>query len=676
MIAYGVVAHEGSYLRSGWNWIDFISVVTAVPSLFTAANAVSYFEVFRMLRILRSLRSVKYIKGMQVMVVTLIKSLPTVANVLLLGVFISFMFAIMGVQLFAGQLYKCNDASVATREECNGFFEYTDNLSLLAFSDMMQGKRILRKRTWCNSDWSFDNVYEAMGTMFMVSTVSDWHQFVWSGMDVQGVGVQPKTNSQPWNALYFVAYTVLSSFCWMNLLISVVVDFYQQARQEAASESLFITAEQRVWLDAVKIRNIEGELEKQDVVRMFNLPEDPTHPRARLLEVVMHKRFEFAVLAIITLDTLSMATQHNDQSAVWTDLQEATSIATTIIFLVEAILKLTAFFPRCYFSHGWNLFDFIVVLVSIVDSLSSERLGWAKLGFSLGGAGSILRIFRMARLFKLVKSARGLRALFNTLLTSLPAVLNVSCLMLLILFVFSVLAMNLFGDLEPGTLSTSLINERYNYRTFYDSLCTLMTVFTGTTVSAQILGTSRQCRQPLTCLDPDQDWSVLGTIQDTTGIPRTCEPSDMLDVGVVECDCDRRFVSFPFFVAYYCLVAYLILTIIMAVMLENFSEQGVSEGLLNNPHVLLEACRKKVIISSFVEKLKNKIETFHEIESVMKSKSEMLTLDILKRIANQDVDGSSNEVVENIYANMSEDVRRAYDSGGMKPSESGHIKSF
>lgn len=88
---------------------------------------------------------------MQVMVVTLIKSLPTVANVLLLGVFISFMFAIMGVQLFAGQLYKCNDASVATREECNGFFEYTDNLSLLAFSDMMQGKRILRKRTWCNS---------------------------------------------------------------------------------------------------------------------------------------------------------------------------------------------------------------------------------------------------------------------------------------------------------------------------------------------------------------------------------------------------------------------------------------------------------------------------------------------------------------------------------------------
>lgn len=87
---------------------------------------------------------------------------------------------------------------------------------------------------------------------------------------------------------------------------------------------------------------------------------------------------------------------------------------------------------------------------------------------------------------QLVKSARGLRALFNTLLTSLPAVLNVSCLMLLILFVFSVLAMNLFGDLEPGTLSTSLINERYNYRTFYDSLCTLMTVFTGTTVSAQV----------------------------------------------------------------------------------------------------------------------------------------------------------------------------------------------
>lgn len=59
---------------------------------------------------------------------------------------------------------------------------------------------------------------------------------------------------------------------------------------------------------------------------------------------------------------------------------------------------------------------------------------------------SILRVFRVARIFRLIPKAKGLRTLFQTLIYSLPALVNVGGVLSLLFFIFAIMGMNLYGQ--------------------------------------------------------------------------------------------------------------------------------------------------------------------------------------------------------------------------------------
>ena len=64
-------------------------------------------------------------------------------------------------------------------------------------------------------------------------------------------------------------------------------------------------------------------------------------------------------------------------------------------------------------------------------------------------------------MFKLIKNAKGLRTLFNTLLRSMPAIFNVGSLLFLLMFIYAVLGMNLFGGFNnpfEGSQDTNFNN--------------------------------------------------------------------------------------------------------------------------------------------------------------------------------------------------------------------------
>ena len=105
----------------------------------------------------------------------------------------------------------------------------------------------------------------------------------------------------------------------------------------------------------------------------------------------------------------------------------------TAIFALEAVIKIIAL-GKIYFKDGWNIFDFIIVVISIVSVLISKNTS-----FNLGGATTIVRTFRVARIFRLVKRAKSLKLVFNTFIISIPALANVGSLLLLLLYLYAVL---------------------------------------------------------------------------------------------------------------------------------------------------------------------------------------------------------------------------------------------
>merc|ERR1712072_402186 len=119
-----------------------------------------------------------------------------------------------------------------------------------------------------------------------------------------------------------------------------------------------------------------------------------------------------------------------------------------VLFTVEMFMKVIAYNPKVYIDDGWNRLDAFTVLISWIGIIAE----------GLGGIQA-LRAIRVMRLMLLLKNATGLRSLMRTLFVSLLPALNITVLLLLVLFVYGVIGMHLYGGMSRG----QFINEHDNF---------------------------------------------------------------------------------------------------------------------------------------------------------------------------------------------------------------------
>ena len=107
------------------------------------------------------------------------------------------------------------------------------------------------------------------------------------------------------------------------------------------------------------------------------------------------------------------------------------------VFVLEAGVKITATWPRLtrYFKDGWNVFDFTVIVVSLLPST--------------GELATLARLARLLRVLRLVSALPELRLIVATLVRSIPSMFNVVCLMSIIFYIYAVAGYHLFHDVDP-----------------------------------------------------------------------------------------------------------------------------------------------------------------------------------------------------------------------------------
>ena len=159
--------------------------------------------------------------------------------------------------------------------------------------------------------------------------------------------------------------------------------------------------------------------------------------------------FDYFILFCIISNTTIMAINWYGCPQSVTDAFEMVNYFFTAVFTMEAIIKLIALGPISYLSRGWNVFDFVIVLVSyitiIIGATSSDGVGPKQ--------STIARAFRIGRIFRLIAKAKFLRVIFNTIVFTIPSMANIFALMMLLLFIFSVLGVQMFA----------LVGEQSNY---------------------------------------------------------------------------------------------------------------------------------------------------------------------------------------------------------------------
>lgn len=143
------------------------------------------------------------------------------------------------------------------------------------------------------------------------------------------------------------------------------------------------------------------------------------------------------------------------------------------------LLKLCAF-GRGYFLSGWNNFDFFVVMASILDiilGIVGADTGASSALSILPQIARIFRVLRITRLLRMFKRFKGLQKLIETFIFSMPALGKGLGIVCLFLFISSVLASTLFGDIVSDYAGN--FDDISNFSNFHSSFQLLFIMTTG-----------------------------------------------------------------------------------------------------------------------------------------------------------------------------------------------------
>ncbi|XP_070787005.1 sodium channel, voltage-gated, type I like, alpha b isoform X4 [Enoplosus armatus] len=150
--------------------------------------------------------------------------------------------------------------------------------------------------------------------------------------------------------------------------------------------------------------------------------------------LVMDPFVDLAITICIVLNTLFMAMEHYPMTKQFDNVLSVGNLVFTGIFTAEMCFKIIALDPYYYFQEGWNIFDGIIVSLSLME-----------LGLANVEGLSVLRSFRLLRVFKLAKSWPTLNMLIKIIGNSVGALGNLTLVLAIIVFIFAVVGMQLFG---------------------------------------------------------------------------------------------------------------------------------------------------------------------------------------------------------------------------------------
>ncbi|KAK5878046.1 hypothetical protein CesoFtcFv8_025494 [Champsocephalus esox] len=488
------------------------------------ANTLGYSDFaaiksLRTLRALRPLRALSRFEGMRVVVNALIGAIPSIMNVLLVCLIFWLIFSIMGVNLFAGKFGRCvnrtghiyESAFINNKSEC----EALNDTSLYY---------------WTKVKVNFDNVGAGYLALLQVATFKGWMDIMYAAVDSRAMEEQPIKEINLYMYLYFVIFIIFGSFFTLNLFIGVIIDNFNQQKRKMRGQDIFMTEEQKKYYNAMK--KLGSKKPQKPIPRPTN------SVQGFFFDLAGKQAFDIIIMVLILFNMITMMVETDEQSPQMEYILNKINLAFIIVFTFECFVKIVAL--RCYFfTVGWNIFDFVVVILSIVGIVLADII---EKYFVSPTLFRVIRLARIGRVLRLIRGAKGIRTLLFALMMSLPALFNIGLLLFLVMFIYAIFGMANFAYVKRQ----SGIDDMFNFETFGNSMICLFQITTSA------------------------GWdSLLSPILNNS--PEECNASIPHTGTTVKGNCGNPSVGITFFVTYIIISFLIVVNMYIAIILENFS---------------------------------------------------------------------------------------------------------
>ena len=477
IIALGFVMDEGSYLRDNWNKIDIIIVIC---SIFDFANLIQkyiigvqgsssyqFLKVLRLLRTLRPLRFISHNVQLKLIIISLFDSILPIINALLIVLVVYYIFSIVGISIFYESFHNCY-----TMNSDGSFGLAVDSFdSEMADAGVSNDKESISN--FCSNRFNgimdtgpafkFSNIFSSIITSYVLSTQEGWPDIM-NSYRIYGDA----------NGIFFIVYNLVVAYFFLNLFTGIMFKYFNEAYSKEQKLSKDDKKAPKYYDFLTQINKAQSDYET------WVMPEKGTF-RFYLREFADSNFLDNFIMICIVLNLISMAMAFDLSDATYDLALTYVNYIFTGIFIVECIIKLSAYGPIGYFHSGWNKFDFFVVVASIADLVIQNIDGIDAKFLKSFQIIRVLRVLRVTRVLRLVKSLKGLEKLIQTLTWSIGALANVFLLMLIIFCIFAILGCYFYDGItyEEYKSKFTNINEFYNLDNFYSAFLLTFRCTTG-----------------------------------------------------------------------------------------------------------------------------------------------------------------------------------------------------
>nr|XP_048673824.1 voltage-dependent T-type calcium channel subunit alpha-1G isoform X10 [Caretta caretta] len=184
-------------------------------------------------------------------------------------------------------------------------------------------------------------------------------------------------------------------------------------------------------------------------------------------KIVDSKYFGRGIMIAILINTLSMGIEYHEQPEELTNALEISNIVFTSLFALEMLLKVLVYGPFGYIKNPYNIFDGIIVVISVWEIVGQQ-----------GGGLSVLRTFRLMRVLKLVRFMPALQRQLVVLMKTMDNVATFCMLLMLFIFIFSILGMHLFGCKFASERDGDTLPDRKNFDSLLWAIVTVFQILT------------------------------------------------------------------------------------------------------------------------------------------------------------------------------------------------------
>lgn len=219
VLADGFAFTPNAYLKDEWNIVDFIILAGLIVN--TISSIVVIGGVNRVTRSLRALRALRLItlidKNRSTFESLIFAGASRILDAAMLAMLYLVPYAVWGLNIFTGLMYSCNDSSVAGKDQCRD--EYVSYV--LDSNSVNLG--FYAPRVWDNphtsTSWSFDNFPSSLLILFEIVSLEGWIDVLEAAVGITGHDLQPLTNANQANALFFLFFNLLGAVVILTVFV-------------------------------------------------------------------------------------------------------------------------------------------------------------------------------------------------------------------------------------------------------------------------------------------------------------------------------------------------------------------------------------------------------------------------------------------------------------------------